>query len=76
MGDLLSKSGLFENRADVATAQVRRRPVVLSTPNGASADSYTVLIGPGYWDTKESMVNSVIPSTVACATKTRSKGSL
>src|ERR1700680_3713216 len=35
----------------------------------SSVDSYTVLIGPGYCDTKESMVNNVIPSTVACATK-------
>src|ERR1700680_3000215 len=37
---------------------------------------YTVLIGPAYCDTKESMVNSVTPSTVACATKILSKGSL
>ena len=39
-------------------------------------DSYTSLIGPGYCDTKESIVNSVTPSTVACATKILSKGSL
>ena len=38
--------------------------------------TYTVLMGPGYCDTKESMVNSVTPSTVAWATKTLSKGSL
>jgi len=38
--------------------------------------SYTFLIGPGYCDTKESMVSSVTPSTVACATKILSKGSL
>jgi hypothetical protein len=42
----------------------------------SSVDSYTLLMGPGYCDTKESVVNSVIPSTVACATKTLSKGSL
>lgn len=39
-------------------------------------DPYTILIGPGYCDTKASMVSSVIPSTVACATKILSKGSL
>jgi hypothetical protein len=39
-------------------------------------DSYTVLIGPAYCDTRESMVSSVRPSTVACATKILSKGSL
>jgi hypothetical protein len=37
---------------------------------------YTALIGPGYCDTTESMVSSVTPSTVACATKILSKGSL
>ena len=37
---------------------------------------YTILIGPGYCDTRESMVSSVTPSTVACATKILSKGSL
>jgi hypothetical protein len=37
---------------------------------------YTVRIGPGYCATKESLVSSVMPSTVACATRTRSKGSL
>src|SRR5271170_7148072 len=36
---------------------------------------YTVLIGPAYCDTSESMVSSVTPSTVACATRIRSKGS-
>ena len=40
------------------------------------AAPYTVLIGPGYCDTKESMVSNVIPSTVACATKILSNGSL
>lgn len=39
-------------------------------------DRYTVLIGPGYWETRESKVSSVTPSTVACATKILSKGSL
>ena len=39
-------------------------------------DPYTILIGPGYCDTRESMVSSVTPSTVACATKILSKGSL
>ncbi len=42
----------------------------------SSLNPYTVLIGPGYCDTKESMVSSVTPSTVACATKILSKGSL
>jgi len=47
-----------------------------STFHVISRDSYTVLIGPGYCDTKESMVSNVTPSTVACATKILSKGSL
>ena len=38
--------------------------------------SYIVLIGPGYCDIRESVVNNVIPSTVACANKTLSNGSL
>jgi hypothetical protein len=42
----------------------------------SSVNSYTVLIGPGYGDTRGSMVSSVTPSTVACATKILSKGSL
>lgn len=37
---------------------------------------YIALIGPGYCDSRESVVNNVIPSTVAWATKTLSKGSL
>ena len=41
-----------------------------------SLHSYTVLIGPGYCATKESLVNRVIPSTVAWAIKILSKGSL
>jgi hypothetical protein len=52
------------------------QPVVASTRRFDSVDYCTVLIGPGYWDTKESMVRSVTPSTVACATKILSKGSL
>ena len=39
-------------------------------------DRYTALIGPGYCETRESMVSSVTPSTVAWATKILSKGSL
>ncbi len=38
--------------------------------------AYTMRIGPGYFATKESVVRSVTPSTVACATRTRSNGSL
>lgn len=59
-----------------------RRPIFASSisvprlsPTG-NLDFYTVLIGPGYCDTKASMVSSVTPSTVACATKILSKGSL
>jgi hypothetical protein len=48
------------------------QPVIASTLRF----NYTVLIGPGYWDAKESVVRSVTPSTVACATKILSKGSL
>lgn len=45
--------------------------------NGAAIwNGYTAMIGPGYCDTTESMVSSVTPSTVACATKILSKGSL
>ena len=40
------------------------------------AQIYTMRIGPGYRDTRESIVNSVIPSTPACATSTLSNGSL
>ena len=36
----------------------------------------TVRIGPGYCATKESVVRSVMPSTVACAARRRSNGSL
>jgi hypothetical protein len=52
------------------------RSSILGGEPGREVDSYTVLIGPAYCDTKESMVNSVTPSTVACATKILSKGSL
>ena len=50
-------------------------PFFVST-RPSSADSYTALIGPGYCETKESIVSNVTPSTVACATKILSKGSL
>src|SRR5437588_13011183 len=52
------------------------QPDIFLYSHSSSVDSYTVLIGPGYCDTKESMVSSVTPSTVACATKILSKGSL
>ena len=52
------------------------QPDIFFYSHSSSVDSYTVLIGPGYCDTKESMVSSVTPSTVACATKILSKGSL
>ncbi len=38
--------------------------------------SQTVRIGPGYCATRESVVKSVMPSTVACATRILSNGSL
>ena len=45
--------------------------------NGAAIrNRYTAVIEPGYCNTTESMVSSVTPSTVACATKILSKGSL
>jgi hypothetical protein len=40
------------------------------------AFAYTIRMGPGYFATNESIVSSAIPSTVACATKRRSNGSL
>jgi hypothetical protein len=68
-----------EERADCAkqiTGEVR---IATQEPrwNGSAIwNRYTALIGPGYCDTAESMVSSVTPSTVACATKILSKGSL
>jgi hypothetical protein len=38
--------------------------------------SYTRRIGPGYFASSRSLVTSVIPSTIPCASKMRSKGSL
>ena len=56
-------------RVYIATQERRRNRTSILDP-------YTALIGPGYCETRESMVSSVTPSTVACATKVLSKGSL
>jgi hypothetical protein len=56
-------------RVYIATQERRRNRTSILDP-------YTALIGPGFCETRESMVSSVTPSTVACATKILSKGSL
>ncbi len=43
---------------------------------GKNERGHTFCIGPGYCDTQGSAVSRVMPSTVACATRIRSKGSL
>ena len=60
--------------ASVLARHTTRYSRLLPTPQ--RVDFYTVLIGPGYCDTKVSTVRSVTPSTVACATRILSKGSL
>lgn len=68
-----------EERADCAKQITGEVHVAMQEPrwNGTTIwNRYTALIGPGYCDTTESMVSSVTPSTVACATKILSKGSL
>jgi hypothetical protein len=68
-----------EERADCAKPITGEVHVATQEPrwNGTAFwNRYTALIGPGYCDTAESTVSSVTPSTVACATKILSKGSL
>jgi len=68
-----------EERADCAKQITGEVHVATQEPrwNGTAFwNRYTALIGPGYRLTTESMVSSVTPSTVACATKILSKGSL
>lgn len=82
-----AKRGVFRSISDRGGSRMRKGPIarnrsrVKSTTqeprwNGTAFwNRYTALIGPGYCDTTESMVSSVTPSTVACATKILSKGS-
>ena len=68
--------GLPEERSPQSGAHQALNQNLVATFDSRGVDSYTVLMGPGYSDTSESMVNSVTPSTVAWATKILSKGSL
>jgi hypothetical protein len=72
-GGALEIAVLERKAGDVSERNILRRSAHLGL---ALWSSYSVLIGPGYCDTRESMVNNVMPSTVACATKTLSNGSL
>ena len=83
-----AKRGVFRSISDRGGSRMRKGPMAQITGevhvatqeprwNGTAFwNRYTALIGPGYCLTTESMVNSVTPSTVACATKILSKGSL
>src|ERR1039457_2966842 len=51
-------------------------PTSVGATESPHGSSHTIRTGPGYSATTESAVRSVIPSTVACATSNRSKGSL
>ena len=68
--------GLSEERSPQSGAHQALNQILAAILYSRGVDSYTVRIGPGYSDTNGSMVNSVTPSTVACATKILSKGSL
>jgi hypothetical protein len=68
--------GLPEERSPQSGAHQALNQNLVATFDSRGVDSYSVLMGPGYSDTSESMVNSVTPSTVAWATKILSKGSL
>ena len=62
--------------AESASAHALRRVTTPRPTPDAPHAPHTLRTGPGYCATRSSEVNSVIPSTRACATKRRSKGSL
>lgn len=66
----LGKTGTHEVGEVRGTAETSERLHRL-----APVRDYTVCIGPGYCANRESVVSRMMPSTIACATRTRSNGS-